>query len=1032
MSVRIPGDDIIPAETGPPLRPAASGFHDGPAFPARAPAFVVLLVVLPLLFPPGAAATVPPPRNPNSAKSCAICHYRWIDTFFTEGRGTDLVAYHSEKVAATPEMCMSCHDGSVVDSRQRMGSGAGHKTNVRPPAGMTIPDIFPLDENGRVQCATCHTAHGVPSGPDSHETIFMRTSNRNSNMCRMCHADKTGGPSGGNHSMGTVEKGFPRRLAAGYGKTGARKNQVICESCHTAHGSSQKSFLVAATGRSQLCLACHRDKRSFTAGGRKTPSHIVNVVPVKARIPAAVIERGARLGDAGALICQSCHKVHDNDIDTPLLVIARDRKSGFCLTCHPDKRSIADTRHNLAHSAPDEKNLAGQTVAQAGVCSACHLPHKAARKLVGKNRDYTSRLCLSCHARGRVAEKVNLSGETHPLNVNPFKKGGAPNRPTAVDITRDRLNLPLFDRSGVRDKNGNMTCATCHDTHRPAAAPIVNTGSRGAPGRTRSTFFLRKPQPEICRQCHRRKFNIAGSRHDLAKTAPDARNILNQKPAQAGLCGSCHLVHGSRRGFLWARRTTGGDGVVQGLCFSCHNEKGIARKKVHHGYSHPMDIRPADRGTRVRGLPLFDKNGKFRPNGRITCHTCHDPHQWRPPADRARSGRPAGKSHVAFTSFLRRQSPEICRACHADKFHIAGSKHDLGRVAPGSRNIANQTPAESGLCATCHLVHNAQRDFLWARKIEAGAAATAVEALCVGCHRPKGLAAEKVIGGRSHPLNVSPADKGLATTLPLYAAHGGSVKRGGVSCPTCHDPHRWDPRRRTAEERLKTEGDARNSFLRLESAPAPLLCTNCHRRQGVVQKTDHDLLAAGVKATNDAGQTPAQSGTCGVCHRVHNGRQPVRLWARSLAGRGPVMDRLCISCHTKGGPAGNKVPPVATHPQTAITDPGKGLRARAGHLPLFDRVSGTPVRVGNLSCASCHSAHQWKPGTPGVDPGHNVEGDATNSFLRSRARDTLCKDCHGPDALFRYKFFHKPGARSAGRKRSTAPSFRTFRPFRKP
>ncbi len=1024
----IPAGDIITAQTGLLLRPMTPGFHDGRTSRGKALTFVFLLVLLSLLLPSGAPATVPPPRNPNSAKSCAICHYRWIDTFFTEGRGTELVAYHAEKVAATPEMCMSCHDGSVVDSRKRMGSGAGHKTNVSPPAGMKIPDIFPLDENGRVQCATCHTAHGVPSGPDSHETIFMRTSNRDSNMCRMCHVDKTGGPSAGNHSMGSVEKGFPRQLAAGYGKPGVQKNQVICESCHTAHGSSQKSFLVNPTGRSQLCLACHRDKRSFTADGRKTPAHIVNVVPVKARVPAAVIERGARLGDTGALICQTCHKVHDNDIEKPLLVIPRDRKSGFCLTCHPDKQSIADTRHNLAHSAPDEKNLAGQTVAQAGVCSACHLPHKAARKLAGKKKDYTSRLCLSCHAKGRVAEKVNLSGETHPLDVDPFKKGGMPGRPTAVDTTRNELKLPLFDRSGVQDKNGNMTCATCHDTHRPATAPAEKTG----PGRgMRSTFFLRKPQPEICRQCHRSKFNIAGSRHDLAKSAPNARNILKQKPAQAGLCGSCHLVHGSRRGFLWARRTGGGVGVVQSLCFSCHNEKGIARKKVHHGYSHPMNIRPAGTGTRVRGLPLFDKKGKFRPNGLITCPTCHDPHQWRPPAERTQSGRRAGKSHVAFTSFLRRQSPDICRACHVEKFFIKGSKHDLGRVAPGSRNIAGQTPAESGLCAACHLVHNAQRDFLWARRIKPGRA-TAGEALCVGCHRPQGLASDKVIGGRSHPLNVSPADRGLGTTLPLYGEHGGPVQNGVVSCPTCHDPHRWTPRRRAGKNLLKTEGDARNSFLRLENAPAPLLCTNCHRRQGVVQKTDHDLLAAGATATNDAGQTPVQSGTCGVCHLVHNGRQPVRLWARELTGRGPVMDRLCNSCHKKGGPAGKKIPAIASHPSTAIVDVGKSLRAQAGHLPLFDGASGEPVRVGNLSCPSCHNAHQWKQGAPAAAAGQEVEGDATNSFLRSRARDTLCKDCHGPDALFRYKFFHKPGARLARQNRPREPSFRTFRPARKP
>lgn len=973
-----------------------------------------------------ARATVPPPRNPNSAKSCAICHYRWVDTFYIEGKGSDLVPYDSKKMVATRKMCMSCHDGSVADSRKRMASGHGHKTDVPPPAGMQIPAIFPLDEDGKMQCATCHTAHGVPSGPKAHGSIFMRTSNKNSAMCRMCHADKTGGPQAGNHPMQAAKKGLPQQLVAGYAKTGTEKNQVICESCHTAHGSPNKSFLVNATGRSQLCLACHRDKNSLTADGRKRPSHVVNVRPVNVKIPATFLKSGARLGDGGVIICQTCHKVHNNPNHKPLLVAARDHRSGFCLACHVDKRSIVATRHNLGRSAPAEKNLAGQTVARAGVCSACHLPHRAARKLTGK-KDYTSRLCLSCHSKGRVAAKVNLSGQTHPLNVRLFKSNGRPRRPAVVDAHRDRLQLPLFNRAGVPDKNGDMTCATCHNPHRaPAGARKTQSGRKGARVPKVSTFFLRKPKAKICRQCHRRKFNIAGSRHDLAKSAPKARNSLHQTPAQSGLCATCHRVHGSRKGFLWARQTAG-SAVVGSLCFSCHNAQGIAKKKVNHGYSHPMDIRPAELGFKVRSLPLFDPKGKRRPNGRITCATCHDPHQWRPPA----AGRKTAKSHVAVTSFLRRQSPGICRNCHTDKFRIAATKHDLARVAPTATNILHQTPAHSGLCATCHLVHNAQKDFLWARKISVTGRGVA-ETLCLSCHNPNGPAKKKVIGGHSHVLNIAPREKGLAATLPLYGPNGKVSPKGVLTCPTCHNPHRWDPGATAGRDVFKMPGDARNSFLRLPNAPAPQLCKNCHPKQAAVEKTDHDLLVSAAFSQNSAGQTPAQSGTCGACHLVHNSQNEIKLWARDLPAQGPVMNRLCVSCHTKGGPAAGKIPPIATHPRTAIVDPAKSLRPRAGHLPLFDPASGRPVRVGNISCPSCHNAHQWTAGAVLPGPRANIEGDATNSFLRSRARDTFCKDCHGPDGLFRYKFFHAPKARRARREPPGGRSFRTFRPARQP
>ena len=71
---------------------------------------------------PEAGAVTAAPENPKSAKACAICHYRWVDTFFIEGKGSDLVPYQSDKVVATPDMCISCHDGSIMDEVAEMGS----------------------------------------------------------------------------------------------------------------------------------------------------------------------------------------------------------------------------------------------------------------------------------------------------------------------------------------------------------------------------------------------------------------------------------------------------------------------------------------------------------------------------------------------------------------------------------------------------------------------------------------------------------------------------------------------------------------------------------------------------------------------------------------------------------------------------------------------------------------------------------------------------------------------------------------------
>jgi len=973
------------------------------------------LVIVALVYPFAslhAETTIQPPKNPNSAKACAICHYRWIDTFFIEGRGSDLVEYTSKKYVATPEMCFSCHDGSVADSRAKAFNTAQHKTNLPPPSNMTIPDIFPLDEQGRMQCATCHTAHGVPSGPDSKETIFMRTSNRNSAMCRMCHPDMTGGLQAGNHSIDSTKLAIPSSLVGRGALTGDKQNQVVCESCHTAHGSRYESLLIRSGKDSSLCLECHRDKEVLTPAGQKRPVHVVNVLPETAIVPEDLLRRGAQLGPSGELICETCHKVHKNKFAPQLLLLKQDRKSGLCLTCHPDKKYIAETKHNLELTAPSEKNLEGNTVADAGVCSACHLPHKAARELSGLG-DYTAQLCISCHSTGKVAGKVNLTGTTHPLDVYPFALGEANPILKTISVSKENLTLPLFNKNGVRNRNGRMTCSTCHDTHRPPpqAASVESEATQA-----QTPKFLRKAALKLCAECHDDKFGIADTKHNLSKTAPEAKNILNQTPSESGLCGTCHLVHGARKGFLWARPVAAQEGqqTIPGLCVSCHNETGIAQKKLTAGVSHPTDVSPSEKGQ-TPALPLFDRQGNLSAKGGITCQTCHDPHRWNSDSPDIEPVKGDPQVTKRFSSFLRISSPKICGECHRENFQVADTKHDLSKTAPQEKNILNQTSSESGLCGSCHLVHNAQKSFLWAREMTVERD-DVVQGLCIGCHNPESMAAKKTIHDYSHPLDIMPSETGLSTTLPLFDRAGKVSAKGILTCHTCHNPHRWNPAGASAAEAATEEGTAQNSFLRQQNSPSAKLCENCHSGQGVVEKTDHDLLITAPTVANSQGQTPAASGNCGACHLVHNAPNPVKLWARPLSSAGSIPQSLCISCHSSKGPVSSKVPRIATHPEdVVIIDLEITQGGRFHYLPLFDPVNGNRVTAGNLSCPSCHNVHQWDPKSHSKGEGINLEGSAMNSFLRAPSDRLMCIDCHGPDALVKYLYFHDPEKRASKR-----------------
>ena len=225
----------------------------------------------------------------------------------------------------------------------------------------------------------------------------------------------------------------------------------------------------------------------------------------------------------------------------------------------------------------------------------------------------------------------------------------------------------------------------------------------------------------------------------------------------------------------------------------------------------------------------------------------------------------------------------------------------------------------------------------------------------------------------------------------------------------------WDPVNPVLNYPHKNiEGDASNSFLRKANFPSSELCKNCHADKALVDGTDHDLNVTAPEAKNLLEQTVRESGQCGACHLVHNGPNKLKLWARPLGSYSSaegIINELCTSCHSKGTIAGNKVPLIATHPkERLINNILRSDRGSIDYAPIFDN-NGKEVHVGDISCPTCHNAHQWSPLVRQKGTGKNLEGKATDSFLRNVSYDNICIDCHGLDALFRYKYFHNPKER---------------------
>jgi predicted CXXCH cytochrome family protein len=616
-------------------------------------------------------------RKADTAKKCSICHYRWVYTFYVEHRSTPIARLQEQKVEGEQRMCLSCHDGSVRDSRDRICNDPGHQVGVKPSSTVRIPENFPLDEQGRLLCVTCHTPHALTKTDDRLVEFFLRAPNTNSSLCKQCHITKQGGKGQGNHPIDISAPANPTPLIEAGGRMGTeRSNQIICETCHIPHGGVNNKFLVLSVEdpmtRSVLCEVCHTRKPGLANDvSLNRFSHPLDLTAARsAAIPKKWAGGGTVvLGSGGELVCRTCHIPH-GAADKVFLLAERNQKDSLCVQCHTDQRGIADSSHYRKIISQDELNIKGQTASTLGPCSPCHLVHQGSDELMWargeeKPAAQPGEICKSCHSPAGVAQKVVPAAFSHPMNI----KTSLPDR---------SLSLPLFAGPG-NNREGEIRCSTCHDFHNPLPLlpGTVNTSEkRGA--------YLRLSADgasATCMACHPAQGLVRGTDHDLGVTAPDFIASLERPPASNDTCGCCHRAHTTEPlPYLWSiplgpsviegweKTYTAQDDVMVMICTGCHAPGKVAQSAVPRFGLHPRDKMVEGMPVmEMKGVgdtfPLFTDEGEKKDDGHIVCSTCHNPHQWDPRLASPGEGKNI-KGNVT-NSFLRSNlAAEFCSRCH--------------------------------------------------------------------------------------------------------------------------------------------------------------------------------------------------------------------------------------------------------------------------------------------------------------------------------------------------------------------------------
>ena len=454
------------------------------SYPYRAVAGIVVILCM---FPFQLLANVKLSLKADTSKKCAICHYQWVSTFFLEHRSTPIVHFDEETHEVFSwKICISCHDGSVRDSRGTICNDPGHRVGRIPSKQVSIPSDFPLDENGALKCTTCHTPHAVSEASESMVEYFLRAPNENSSFCRTCHKQKLGGLARGNHPIDVSAQVKARLITEAGGRFGtAQFNQIICETCHRAHGGINEKFLVLPVENTKslsvLCEACHT-KNAIRPGqaSDKTLSHPVDVVPGKGvQIPPAW-PHGEKtfLGSRGELVCRTCHKPHG--ADSEFLLANPQGKDALCIQCHRSRPRARPPYDPWGPELP-EQAPAGKFVPESFACASCHLVHNSKAVFVN-TLSFPSDLETLFHT-----PHFGLHPPVFLSTAFQDKDAG------------ETDGIVLFGKEMDVSDGGTIVCGTCHDEHR--LGPDAVGDEAAADGR--STGFLRLDVAQtFCTTCH--------------------------------------------------------------------------------------------------------------------------------------------------------------------------------------------------------------------------------------------------------------------------------------------------------------------------------------------------------------------------------------------------------------------------------------------------------------------------------------------------------------------------------------------------
>ena len=507
-------------------------------------------------------STVSQPHSTDSSKLCLSCHDGTVALGDTVNDG--LIPMRSlpgdQKLPPSNPGNLAGGGLSLADSHPFAFSPNLSNNQVRqPPPG----DLVTLDQQGRVQCASCHDPHNETVDPV--EGRFLVKGNSSSAICTSCHNLRGGSgvnlwswngsqgqPSAHEVSAATYNGGTNAGttwLGAHTGYTTTATNG--CESCHRPHAAHDSARLLKGE-TDRVCFQCHDG----------------NVVT---RLPDLESEITRKLYFHPSMGPQPGH---DPD-EAPNNILSRH---AACDDCHNAHAAHADSQTLLP------PRLSGALLGESGIAAdgTVRDPHRG-----GTEALYDYEICLKCHSYNLNQPQVPGYSRYGPLPYRQIR---------SIDLRQALTSAasfhPVTTPSGLSAGPGGAVPSLLRTMVDGNGAPI--------PGRT-----LSGSSQIYCTDCHS---NDTG------------RNLGGSYKGPAGPHGS-NVIHILERNYV-IEVPAGGSGNTPGipyassnyeLCFKCHSEQSLRNNESFKLHSQHMAITSCATCHDPHGVP----NGTTLHNGSL-------------------------------------------------------------------------------------------------------------------------------------------------------------------------------------------------------------------------------------------------------------------------------------------------------------------------------------------------------------------------------------------------------------------------------